>query len=44
MRRVRDRTVQPAVTYDLFEGFVEDWGQTWPSRVQNNSGGRGACP
>jgi hypothetical protein len=38
MRRIRVRTVQSAVTYDLFEGFVVDWGQTWLSRVQNNSG------
>lgn len=40
MRRVRDRTVQPAVTYDLFEGFVEDWGQTGPRGSRTTPGPR----
>lgn len=27
MRRIRVRAVHNAVTYDLFQGYVENWGQ-----------------
>jgi hypothetical protein len=30
MRRIRVRATQNAVTYNLFEGYVENWGQSYP--------------
>lgn len=38
MRRVRVRATWQSVTYDLFTGFVENWGQTWPSRPVKEAG------
>jgi hypothetical protein len=38
MTQVRVQAVLSAVTYDLFQGFTEDWGQTWPPRPISGSG------
>ncbi len=38
MTRVRVRATVNAITYDLFQGFVEDWGQTYPPRPIANGG------
>lgn len=38
MRRVRVRATWQSVAYDLFTGFVENWGQTWPSRPVKEAG------
>lgn len=39
MRRLRVRATHNAVTYDLFTGFVEDWGQSYQGRPIANLGG-----
>lgn len=38
MRHVRIRATYLAVTYPVFYGFVEDWGQTWPEPAANTQG------
>jgi hypothetical protein len=38
MRQIRIRATYLAVTYDVFYGFIEDWGQTWPSPAANAVG------
>jgi concanavalin A-like lectin/glucanase superfamily protein len=38
MRRIRIRATFESVTYDLFQGFVENWGQLWPPRPVNAAG------
>lgn len=38
MKRLRVRAVHNAVTYDLFQGYVEDWGQEWTGRTINAQG------
>lgn len=38
MRHIRIRATNLAVTYDLFVGFVEDWGQQWAGPAAANQG------
>lgn len=38
MRQVRVTATHSAVTYPLFYGYVENWAQTWPTRLLNGAG------
>jgi hypothetical protein len=43
MKQIRIRATFNAVTYDLFRGFVEDWGQDWGGRPLGTGGGDAEC-
>ncbi len=38
MTRIRIKAVHASITYELAQGFVDDWGQTWPGRPIKNAG------
>lgn len=38
MRRVRVQALHQGTTYDLFQGYIEDWGLRWPPRAIKDTG------